>query len=166
MQASRCLFHYFHALTHFRITFFENYASCLHGEHNFEKRLRALFIKLITFLTPKRPQKRPLLSFYLLLSLFWPFRSLIFRFLSPLEFCVWPMTCAFWASWASSAKNDRMHHTYIFVNFVAIDATLHQKCKLQGPSFIFLCSNSVFDWHFNKIVLLATVGSTFSQNDV
>ena len=36
--------------------------------------------------------------------LFWPFRSQFFRFLRPLEFCVWPMTCAFLASGARSAK--------------------------------------------------------------
>ena len=35
--------------------------------------------------------------------LFWPFRSQFFRFLRPLEFCVWPMTCAFLASGARSA---------------------------------------------------------------
>ena len=99
------------------ITFFQNCASCLHGGHDFAKRLRALPIEIFTFLTPKRPQKEHFLLFYLLLSLFWPLRTLIFRFLSPLKFCIWPMTCALLASRAPSAKMN-MHHTGNFVNFV------------------------------------------------
>ena len=39
----------------FCITFFQNCASCLHGEHDFAKRLQALSIEIFTFLTPKRP---------------------------------------------------------------------------------------------------------------
>ena len=36
----------------FRITFFENCASCLGGEHNFAKRFHASSIENFTFLTP------------------------------------------------------------------------------------------------------------------
>ena len=39
----------------FCITFFQKCASCLHGEHDFAKRLQAISIEIFTFLTPKRP---------------------------------------------------------------------------------------------------------------
>ena len=42
------------------------------------------------------------------------------------------------------SKNDRMHHTYIFVNFVAIDASLHQTSKLLHIFFIFLMLQPTF----------------------
>jgi hypothetical protein len=70
----------------FRIIFFQKSASRLSGEHIFEKQLQALSIIFFTFFPPKRPQKEHFFPLYLLFSLFWPFRSLFFRFLSPLEF--------------------------------------------------------------------------------
>ena len=42
------------------------------------------------------------------------------------------------------SKNDRMYHTYIFVNFVAIDASLHQTSKLLHQFFIFLMLQLTF----------------------
>ena len=41
----------------FRLTCFQNSASCGCGEHNYAKRLRAVSINVFTFLNPKRPQK-------------------------------------------------------------------------------------------------------------
>ena len=70
----------------FRITFFQKSASRLSGEHIFEKQLQALSIIFFTFFPPKRPQKEHFFPLSSLFSLFWPFRSLFFRFLSPLEF--------------------------------------------------------------------------------
>ena len=78
--------------------------ASLGGKHISEKQLQALSIRFCTFLLPKRPQKEHFFSLYLPFSLFWPFRSQFFRFLKPLEFCVWPMTCAFLAFGARSAK--------------------------------------------------------------
>ncbi len=49
------------------MTLFEKRASRLHGKHNFEKRLRTLSIKNITFLTPKRLQNEQILSLLLAL---------------------------------------------------------------------------------------------------
>ena len=37
-----------------------------------------------------------------------------------------------------------MHHTYIFVNFVAIDGSLRETSKLQRPFFIFLMLRLTF----------------------
>ena len=42
------------------------------------------------------------------------------------------------------SKNMCMHHTDIFVNFVAMDASLHQTSKLQRPFFIFLMLQITF----------------------
>ena len=80
------IFIHFMFLLTFRITFFQKSASRLSGEHIFEKQLQALSIICFTFFPPIRPQKEHFFPLYSLFSLFWPFRSLFFRFLSPLEF--------------------------------------------------------------------------------
>ena len=88
----------------FWVRFFQKFASCLHGEHNFPKRLKAVSIKKPTFLIPKWPQKEHFLALYSLLSVLWPFRSHFFRILNPSEFRKRPTTCAFLASGAPSTK--------------------------------------------------------------
>ena len=48
------------------------------------------------------------------------------------------------------SKNDRMHHTYIFVNFVAIDASLNQTFKLQHQFFTVLMLQLTFRLTFSQ----------------
>ena len=55
-------FHIFMLKLIFPITIFQNYASCLGGEHNSANKFLTNYIKHITFLPPIRPQKEPFVS--------------------------------------------------------------------------------------------------------
>ena len=101
---------------------------------------------------PKRPQKDNCLLFSLLLSLFWPFRTLVFRFLSPLKFCIWPMTCALLASRAPSAKMSVCITPAILLISYTICCFL---CAFHAPSTFFYKTSS----HFLKKCSPPSVGS-------
>ena len=85
MQASTCLFQDFYDLTHFSHHMFSKSASRLKGKHISEKRLRALSIKHVTFLTTNGFKNNNCCKCCLLLSLCCSFGSLFVRSLPPLK---------------------------------------------------------------------------------
>ena len=149
----------------FRLTIFQKYASRCCGKHIFAKRVLALPIKHITQLPPERPQDEPFLPIWLALVAPLAVPIAIFPLFEPFGIFVFANYLCIFSLRSPVSKNDRMHHTYIFVNFVAIDATLHQTCKLQAIFFIFLMLQLPFRLAFSQRMLPATVGSTFSQNE-
>ena len=142
-------------LVRFGSVFCKKVFAALGGKHISEKQLQALSIRFCTFLLPKRPQKEQFLSLY------WPFSLLlavpiaIFPFFDPFGILMFAHDLCIFSVRSPVSKNDRMPHTYIFVNFVAIDATLHQTCKLQAIFFIFLMLQLTFRLAFFKSILPA-----------
>ena len=87
------------------------------GKHNSEKRLRILSIKHLTFLTPKRHKRSRLCHYCSLLLLCCSFGSLCVRFLPPSETAC-GSTPVLFSPPSPVCKNDSMHSTCNFVNFV------------------------------------------------
>ena len=85
-QATRHHLHNFYVPTHFSHHIFSKKCFSPQWGAHFRKTTSSTFDHFFTFFPPKRPQKEHFFPLYLLFSLFWPFRSLFFRFLSPLEF--------------------------------------------------------------------------------
>ena len=99
------------------VRFFQKFASCLHGEHNFPKRLKALSIKKTNFFDPQVASKRAFFGI-----VFAPVGPLAvpIAFFSHLEPFRIPQTahdlCIF-SLRSPVNKNDRMHHTVFFCKF-------------------------------------------------
>ena len=82
----------------FRITCFQKRAYRHGGKHNFEKRLRVLSIKHLTFLTPKRLKKQTILSFLLALVALLLVRFAMCSLLAPFRNSLWLDSRAAFAS--------------------------------------------------------------------
>ena len=100
----------------FGSVFFQKFASCLHGEHNFPKRLKALSIKKTNFVDPQLASKA---FFGIVFAPVGPLAVPI-AFFSHLEPFRIPQTahdlCIF-SLRSPVNKNDRMHHTDVFCKF-------------------------------------------------
>ena len=165
MQATSHHFHNFYVPTHFSHHIFSKKCFSPQWGAHFRKTTSSTFDHFFHFFPRQTASKRAffpiVFALFALLaapipifSLFEPFGILIFAY----YLCIFSLR-------SPVSKNDRMHHTYIFVNFVAIDASLHHTCKLHDIFSYFSCSNSLVDSPLFKSMLPAAVGSTFSQNE-
>ena len=143
VQATRHHFHNFYVPTHFRIMFFKKVLLAVVGS-TFSKNNFKHFRSISSLVSPQAASKIPfvpiLFTLFALLavpipifSLFEPFGILIFAH----HLCIFSLR-------SPVSKNDRMHHTNMFVNFVAIDASLHHTCKLHDLIFICLMLQLTF----------------------
>ena len=127
----------------FWITIFQNNASCSSGEHNFAKRIHANSI-IFHFFCPQAASKR---AFFLILFALIALMAVpiaIFSLLEPFGILSFARDLCTFSLSGRVSKNERMYHTYIFVNFVAIDASLHQTSKLLHQIFTFLMFQLTF----------------------
>ena len=125
-----CLFHMCYALTHFSNHIFSKLCFLPRWGTQFCKTTSSISDQKFHFLDPQKDSKRAcviiLFAHIALLavpiaifSLFEPFKILILAH----DLCIFSLQ-------SPVNENDRMHHTYIFLSFVAIDASLHQTSKL------------------------------------
>ena len=144
MQATRHHLHNFYVPTHFSHHIFSKKCFSPQWGAHFRKTTSSTFDHFFHFFPPKTASKRAffpvVFALFALLAVPIPIFSLfetfgIFIFAHHL--CIFSLR-------SPVSKNDRMHHTYIFVNFVAIDASLHQTYKLQDIFFIFLMLQLTF----------------------
>ena len=144
MQASRCLFHDFHALTHFSHHFFSKLCFLPTRGAQFCKTTSSKFDQHVHFFHPQAASKRAFFVILFALIALLPVPIAIFSLLEPIEILQTAHDLCTFSLLGPVSKNDRMHHTYIFVNFVAIDASLHQTSKLQHQFFIYLMLQLTF----------------------
>ena len=138
MQASGCLFHDFNDLTHFPHHIFSKKCFSLQWGAHFRKTTSSTFDHFFHFFPPQAASKRALFPILFALIALLAVPIAIFPLFEPFGIFIFAHYLCIFSLRSPVSKNDRMHHTYIFVNFVAIDASLHQTCKLQDVFFIFL----------------------------
>ena len=98
--------------------FFKNVLPAYTGNMILQNDFKQFQSKFSLFWPPNGLHKSYFCHFCSLLSSLGSFGSLFFRSVPPSKFWLWPMTCAFLASRALSAKNECMHRCNNFVNFV------------------------------------------------
>ena len=150
MQASRCLFHNCYALTHFSYHMFSKLLFLPRRGAQFWKTSSSIFYRKIHFFDPQSASKPAFIFIFFALIALLAVPIAIFSLLEPIRILQTAHDLCTFSLQSPVSKNDCMQHTYIFVNFVAIDATLHQNFRLQGQSFIFLMLELTFRLTFSQ----------------
>ena len=161
MQASGCLFHDFNDLTHFPHHIFSKKCFSLQWGAHFRKTTSSTFDHFFHFFPPQTASKRAFFPIVFALFALLAVPIPIFSLFEPFGILIFAHYLCIFSLRSPVSKNDRMHHTYIFVNFAAIAASLHQTCELQGIFFIFLMPQltfrfAVFETHIAQICIANT----------
>ena len=144
MQATRHNFHNFYVPTHFSHHICSKKCFSLQCGAHFRKTTTSICDQTFHFFDTQAASKRQffLILFALIAPLAVPIA--IFPLFEPFGILIFTNNLCIFSLRSLVSKNDRMHHTYIFVNFVAIDASLHHTYKLQDLFFIFLMPQLTF----------------------
>ena len=137
MQATRHHLHNFYVPTHFSHHMFSKKCFSPQWGAHFRKTTSSTFDRFFHFFPPQAASKRALFPILFALIVLLAVPIAIFPLFEPFGILIFAHYLCIFSLRSPGSKNDRMHHTYIFVNFVAIDASLHHTCKLQDLFFIF-----------------------------
>ena len=144
MQASRCLFHDFHAVTQFSYHIFSKLCFLPTRGAQFCKTTSSKFDQNFHFFHPQTTSTGAFFVILFALIALLAVPIAICSLLEPIKILQTAHDLCTFSLLGPVSKNDRMHHTYIFVNFVAIDANLHQTSELRHQFFIFLMLQLTF----------------------
>ena len=156
--ADHIFFHIFDAPTHFPTRIFQKYASRPRWEAHFRKMNFSTSDQTHHFFAPWKASRKALLPIWLALVAPMAVPIAIFPRFEPFGILRLAHDLCIFSLRSPVSKNDRMRRTHIFVNFVAIDATLHQTCKLQAIFFILFMLQLTFRLAFSKSMLPALGG--------
>ena len=134
MQATRHRFHKFYVPTHFSHHIFSKKCFSPQWGAHFRKTTSSTFDHFFHFFPPQTASKRAFFPIVFALIALLAVPIAIFPLFEPFGILIFAHYLCIFSLRSPVSKNDRMHHTYIFVNFAAIAASLHHTCN-GGPIF-------------------------------
>ena len=144
MQASTPLFYNFNAPTHFSNHIFSKLCFLPRRGAQFCKTTSSNCNQQFHFFDPQTASKRACVIILFAHIALFAVPIAIFSLLDPIKILILAHDLCIFSLPSPVSKNDRMHHTYIFINFVPIIVNLHRKSDLQGDMLIFVMLEIIF----------------------